>query len=31
MTIRNFNEDSLTAEVIRRMENTPNPRLKEVM
>lgn len=31
MSIRNFNEDSLTAEVIRRMENTPNPRLKEVM
>jgi hydroxyquinol 1,2-dioxygenase len=31
MSIRNFNEDSLTAEVLRRMENTPNPRLKEVM
>lgn len=31
MAIRNFSEDSLTAEVLRRMENTPDPRLKEVM
>ena len=31
MSIRNFNAETLTAEVIRRMENTPNPRLKEVM
>ena len=31
MTIRNFSEDTLTAEVLRRIEGTPNPRLKEVM
>lgn len=31
MTIRNFSEDTLTAEVLRRMENTEDPRLKEVM
>lgn len=31
MAIRNFSDDTLTAEVLRRMENTPNPRLKEVM
>lgn len=31
MSIRNFNEETLTAEVLRRMENTPDPRLKEVM
>ena len=31
MTIRNFNEETLTAEVLRRMENTQDPRLKEVM
>ena len=31
MSIRNFNAETLTAEVLRRMENTPNPRLKEVM
>ena len=31
MSIRNFNAETLTAEVLRRMENTPDPRLKEVM
>ncbi len=31
MSIRNFNADSLTAEVLRRMESTRDPRLKEVM
>ena len=31
MSIRNFNEETLTAEVLRRMQNTQNPRLKEVM
>jgi hydroxyquinol 1,2-dioxygenase len=31
MSIRNFNEDTLTAEVLRRLEGTKNPRLKEVM
>ena len=31
MSIRNFNEETLTAEVLRRMENTKDPRLKEVM
>ncbi len=31
MSIRNFNEETLTAEVLRRMEHTQNPRLKEVM
>lgn len=31
MTIRNFSEDTLTAEVLRRIEGTPNARLKEVM
>ncbi len=31
MTIRNFSEDTLTAEVLRRMESTQDPRLKEVM
>jgi len=31
MAIRNFTEETLTAEVLRRIEGTPNPRLKEVM
>ena len=31
MAIRNFTEDTLTAEVLRRIESTPDPRLKEVM
>ena len=31
MPIRNFTEDTLTAEVLRRIEGTPNARLKEVM
>jgi protocatechuate 3,4-dioxygenase beta subunit len=31
MTIRNFSEDTLTAEVLKRIEGTPNARLKEVM
>ena len=31
MAIRNFSEETLTAEVLRRIESTPNPRLKEVM
>ena len=31
MTIRNFSEDTLTAEVLRRIEGTPDARLKEVM
>jgi hydroxyquinol 1,2-dioxygenase len=31
MTIRNFSEDTLTAEVLRRIEGTPNARLREVM
>ena len=31
MSIRNFNEETLTAEVLRRIQNTQNPRLKEVM
>ena len=31
MAIRNFTEDTLTAEVVRRMDNTQDPRLKEVM
>lgn len=31
MPIRNFSEETLTAEVLRRIRGTPNPRLKEVM
>lgn len=31
MAIRNFNEDNLTDEVLKRIEGTPNPRLKEIM
>jgi len=31
MAIRNFNEETLTAEVLRRIEGTPSPRLKQVM
>jgi hydroxyquinol 1,2-dioxygenase len=31
MAIRNFNEETLTAEVLRRIESTPDPRLKQVM
>ena len=31
MAIRNFNEDTLTAAVLQRLEKTPNPRLKAVM
>jgi hydroxyquinol 1,2-dioxygenase len=31
MGIQNFNEETLTAEVLRRLQGTPNPRLKEVM
>lgn len=31
MANRNFSEDTLTAEVLARMENTPDARLKEVM
>ena len=31
MTIRSFSEDTLTAEVLRRMKDTRDPRLKEVM
>ena len=31
MPIRNFDEQTLTAEVLRRLEATPDPRLKEVM
>jgi hydroxyquinol 1,2-dioxygenase len=31
MAIRNFNEETLTAEVLRRIEGTPNARLKQVM
>jgi hydroxyquinol 1,2-dioxygenase len=31
MAIRNFNEETLTAEVLRRIEDTQNPRLKQVM
>jgi protocatechuate 3,4-dioxygenase beta subunit len=31
MAIRNFNEDTLTAEVLRRIEGTPDPRLGQVM
>ena len=31
MAIRNFNEETLAAEVLRRIEDTPNPRLKQVM
>ena len=31
MSIPNFSEDTLTAEVLRRMEKTQDPRLKEVM
>ena len=31
MSIRNFSEETLTAEVLRRLEGTPDPRLKEVM
>jgi len=31
MAIRNFNADNLTAEVLGRIENTPDARLKEVM
>ena len=31
MAIRNFSEETLTAEVLRRIESTPNPRLREVM
>ena len=31
MSITNFSEDTLTAEVLRRMEKTQDPRLKEVM
>jgi hydroxyquinol 1,2-dioxygenase len=31
MPIRNFDEETLTAEVLRRLDATPNPRLKQVM
>jgi protocatechuate 3,4-dioxygenase beta subunit len=31
MAIRNFDEDTLTAEVLRRIEGTPDARLKQVM
>lgn len=31
MTIRDFNEETLTAEVLRRLEGTPDPRLRAVM
>ena len=31
MPIRNFNENTLTAEVVKRMQGAPNPRLKEIM
>ncbi len=31
MAIRNFNEETLTAEVLRRLAGTPDPRLKQVM
>lgn len=31
MAIRNFNEDTLTAEVLRRIEKTKDPRVKQVM
>jgi len=31
MAIRNFNEETLVAEVLRRIKDTKNPRLKEVM
>ncbi len=31
MAIRNFNEETLTAEVLRRLSGTPNRRLKQVM
>lgn len=31
MAIRNFNADNLTAEVLKRIENAPDPRLREVM
>lgn len=31
MAIRNFNENSLTAEVLHRVASTPDPRLKKVM
>lgn len=31
MAMRNFSEDTLTAEVLRRFEGTNNPRLKQVM
>ena len=31
MPIRNFNEETLTAEVLRRIGKTPDPRLKEIM
>jgi hydroxyquinol 1,2-dioxygenase len=31
MAIRNFTEETLTAEVLRRIDGTPNARLKEVM
>ncbi len=31
MAIRNFSEETLTAEVLRRIESTPDPRLKQVM
>jgi hydroxyquinol 1,2-dioxygenase len=31
MAIRNFSEETLTAEVLRRIEGTPDPRLREVM
>ena len=31
MAIRNFNEDTLTAEVLHRLARTPDRRLKQVM
>jgi hydroxyquinol 1,2-dioxygenase len=31
MAIKNFTEETLTAEVLRRIEGTPDPRLKQVM
>ncbi len=31
MPLRNFDEQTLTAEVLRRLEATPSPRLKEIM
>ncbi len=31
MSVRNFSDETLTAEVLRRMDHTPDPRLKAVM